>query len=188
MMRGSPLVVVTMPWFWLVSCTFGLPQFVWLNTLKDSIRSSTRRPLAMLMLRENARSEFQNEGPRRYPLGTFPHEPAGFCANAAMLNHCSCVGVTHVRADAARFGSIPGTMIGRWLFRPVSAVFPVVDGVSGWPLRAWTIRPSCQLRVTTLRMPWPSPGLMSTVERLKMCGRSASHGPWFVETSGCGFV
>src|SRR6266508_3624928 len=91
MIRGSPVVLVTRPLVRLVdpACTPGLAQFEWLNRLNASTRSSMRLPPDMFRLRENDVSTFQKPGPTRKPFGVSPQTPAGFCANAARLNHAS---------------------------------------------------------------------------------------------------
>src|SRR2546422_963526 len=100
-----------------------------------------------------------------------------------MLNQCSAVPLAFQVGDE-RFGSTPETISGRSVAaRLVSAESPVVDGVSGEPLRAWNTVPSSQSRVRRFRTPFPTPRLMITVDRLKRCGRSAMHGPSFVEGS-----
>src|SRR5262249_61706380 len=76
-------------------------------------------------------------------------------------------------------------MIGR-CGRFVSAKSPVVVGVIGLPLRACQMIPVCQSLVTVFRKPPPTPGLTSTADRLKLCLRSATHGPLLVDVSGGG--
>src|SRR5262245_47834933 len=91
MIRGSPVVFVTRPFVRLVepTCTVGFAQFAWLKMLNASTRSSMRLPPEKFRLRENDVSTFQKLGPTRYPFGVSPQTPAGFCANAARLNHAS---------------------------------------------------------------------------------------------------
>src|ERR1051325_2836809 len=86
------------------------------------------------------------------------------------------------------YGSTPGTMTGRDV-PPCSDKLVWMPGVMDDPLRACTIKPSCQslvaIRMSLLLV---KPGLTSTDERLKMWRRSAAHGPSLVEASGCGLL
>ena len=67
--------------------------------------------------------------------------------------------------------------MGRWFGSPVSARSSLKPGVSGEPLRAWKMKPTCQSWVITRTMPLPIPGLSSTELRLNRCRRSLLHGP-----------
>src|SRR5205809_694801 len=77
----------------------------------------------------------------------------------------------------------------KFVLANVTFGFPVVDGVSGDPLRAWNTVPNCQLFVKACTTPPPNPGLCTMTDVLEMIGRSASHGPLFVLGSfGSGYV
>ena len=175
--------MVTCPAFVAPSVTLpGCPKFTWLNTLKTSTRNSIFA-LDTATLRDNAMSTFRNPGPRRYPLGVFPHRPGVFWANAAMLNHCSAVRTAvprrrrEIRIDA---GHDHRRSVAA---RPVSAESPVVAGVSGEPLRACNTVPSCQSRVSVFTKPVAEAPAHHHRDMLKMCGRSAAHGPSLVDGS-----
>src|SRR4249920_1409715 len=105
------------------------------------------------------------------PFGAFPHTPGVFGAKAAVLNQRFSVGLS---SDGSP------TTSGRWLGNPVSDRLPVVDGVSGAPLRDWNTRPTCQSVVSAWTNPSPTPGLCRIPDAFRMYGRSASHGPQFV--------
>src|ERR1041385_5277714 len=72
---------------------------------------------------------------------------------------------------------------------PISVLFVCTPGVTLDPLRAWTIKPSCQSFVASRTiLLLVSPGLMSTDDRLNRCRRSFTHGPSLFFGSGCGLV